>query len=101
MMVQLGNGASETECGDSFSGFPSTPLYFLKRKPRRTRVTHWVSGPSSQAGEVSQPFPAKHRLFTRQPLYTKPSEPTDELCDPKKSTVAFPTHQRRARAADT
>lgn len=71
MMVQLGNGVSETECEASFSGFPSTPLHCLKRKPRRTRVAHWLSGPSSQADEVSQPFPAKHRLFTQAAVLYK------------------------------
>lgn len=30
----------------------------------------------------------------RQRCYTKPSEPTDEICDPKSSTVAFPTQRR-------
>lgn len=30
----------------------------------------------------------------RQRCYTKLSEPTDEICDPKSSTVAFPTQRR-------
>lgn len=95
MMVQLGNGRPRLNVKTHSQVFPFTPLHFLKRKPRRTRVAHWISGPSSQADEVSQPFPAKHRLFTQAAALYKTFWANRWNLWPEKEHSGFPTHQRR------
>lgn len=53
--------------------------------------THWPGrrGLSAVPSKARASHPGSERL------YTKPSEPTDELCEPKRSTATSPTCQRR------